>query len=94
MTFDMLGSGNLIFEMASNTNVIRFGPNRVSSVQVKSPNIFGALGEFDFTDNVTGISIQNQILTFSGLDNNYTMKFVRMSNTEYMLSRWLKCRFL
>ena len=90
LTFDIVNSGNLIFEVASsNTEVIRFGPNRATQVKIVNINSIDAdtIGNKQFDSSTAGISFSNSILTFSGQQNIYSLKFVRINSTDYMLSR-------
>ena len=90
LTFDIVNNGNLIFEVANTTtDAIRFGPNRVNEVHfidlASLPS--ETLGDKQFTDVSTQITINNSILTFSGQQNIYTLKFIRINSTDYMLAR-------
>ena len=90
LTFDIVNSGNLVFEVANTTtDAIRFGPNRVNEVHfidlASLPS--ETLGDKQFTDVSTQITINNSILTFSGQQNIYTLKFIRINSTDYMLAR-------
>jgi hypothetical protein len=90
LTFDIVNSGNLIFEVASsNTEVIRFGPNRATQVKIVNINSIDTdtIGNKQFDSSTAGISFSNSILTFSGQQNIYTLKFIRINSTDYMLSR-------
>jgi hypothetical protein len=90
LTFDIVNNGNLIFEVANTTtDAIRFGPNRVNEVHfidlASLPS--ETLGDKQFTDAYTQITINNSTLTFSGQQNIYTLKFIRINSTDYMLAR-------
>jgi hypothetical protein len=92
LTFDLVNSGNLIFEVANTTtDTIRFGPNRVLEIRLIDMSTLStdSIGEKQFSDTTSGISIStnNDVLTFSGQQNIYTLKFVRINETDYMLTR-------
>lgn len=90
LTFDIANSGNLIFEVASsNTEVIRFGPNRATQVKIVNINSIDAdtIGNKQFDSSTAGMSFSDSVLTFSGQQNIYTLKFIRINSTDYMLAR-------
>ena len=90
LTFDIVNSGNLIFEVASsNTEVIRFGPNRATQVKIVNIDSISqdTIGNKQFNSSTAGISFSDSILTFSGQQNIYTLKFIRINSTDYMLAR-------
>ena len=90
LVFDIVNSGNLVFEVANTiTDVIRFGPNRITEIRLIGIDSLSTdnFGEKDFADAVNGISVANSILTFSGQQNIYTLKFIRINSTDYMLAR-------
>lgn len=90
LTFDLVNSGNLVFEVANTTtDVVRFGPNRVKEIRfIEMASLStDSFGQKDFSDTISGISIADSVLTFSGQQNIYTLKFIRINSTDYMLSR-------